>query len=68
VRHWLDRVSELARQVRQITEENVELAHVDQGYTGETAEEAAAEHGSNWKSSSIPTPNAASCCCRAGGW
>jgi transposase len=38
-------VGELARQVQQITQENVALAYVDQGYTGETAEEAAAEHG-----------------------
>jgi len=38
-------VGELARQVQQITEENVELAYVDQGYTGEAAEQAAAEHG-----------------------
>jgi transposase len=38
-------VGELARQVQQSTEENVELAYVDQGYTGEAAEEAAAEHG-----------------------
>ena len=38
-------VGELARQVQQITEENVALAYVDQGYTGEAAEEAAAEHG-----------------------
>lgn len=38
-------VSELARQVQQITEENVELAYVDQGYTGETAEQEAAQHG-----------------------
>jgi len=38
-------VGELARQVRQITEENVELAYVDQGYTGEAAEQAAVEHG-----------------------
>src|SRR5271169_4430187 len=38
-------VDQLARQVQQITEENVELAYVDQGYTGETAEEAAAEQG-----------------------
>ena len=38
-------VGELARQVQQITEENVELAYVDQGYSGETAEQAAAEHG-----------------------
>jgi transposase len=38
-------VGELARQVQQITEENVELAYVDQGYTGEAAEQAAAAHG-----------------------
>lgn len=38
-------VGELAQQVQEITEENVELAYVDQGYTGEAAEEAAAEHG-----------------------
>jgi transposase len=38
-------VGELARQVQQITEENVELAYVDQGYTGEAAEQAAAQHG-----------------------
>lgn len=38
-------VGELARQVQQITEQNVELAYVDQGYTGEAAEAAAAEHG-----------------------
>src|ERR1700681_1237948 len=38
-------VGKLARQVQQITEENVELAYVDQGYTGETAEKAAAKHG-----------------------
>jgi len=31
--------------VQQITEENVELAYVDQGYTRESAEEGAAEHG-----------------------
>jgi transposase len=38
-------VGELARQVQQITGEQVGLAYVDQGYTGEAAEEAAAEHG-----------------------
>jgi transposase len=38
-------VGELARQVQQITEQSVELAYVDQGYTGEAAEDAAAEHG-----------------------
>lgn len=38
-------VGELTRQVQEITQEIVELAHVDQGYTGEAAEEAAAGHG-----------------------
>jgi transposase len=38
-------VGEPARQVKQITEENVELAYVDQGYSEEAVEEAAAEHG-----------------------
>jgi len=36
-------VGELARQVQQITEENVELAYVDQGYTGEAVEKATAK-------------------------
>jgi transposase len=36
---------ELARQVKQITEENVELAYVDQGYTGDAVEYAAAQQG-----------------------
>jgi transposase len=38
-------VSELARQVQEVTGEHVELAFVDQGYTGENAAMAAAEHG-----------------------
>src|SRR5579863_7443303 len=38
-------VGELARQVQQITEEHVELAYVNQGYTGEAAEQAAAQQG-----------------------
>lgn len=38
-------VGELAGQVQQITGEHVELAYVDQGYTGEAAQDAAAEHG-----------------------
>ena len=38
-------VGELAEQVQQVTGEHVELAYVDQGYTGHAAEEAAAEHG-----------------------
>jgi transposase len=38
-------VEELARAVQEVTNEHVELAYVDQGYTGEEAERAAAGHG-----------------------
>jgi transposase len=38
-------VSELAAQLQQVTGENVELAYVDQGYTGDAAAQAAAPHG-----------------------
>jgi transposase len=38
-------VEELARAVQEVTNDHVELAWVDQGYTGEEAERAAAEHG-----------------------
>jgi transposase len=38
-------VERLAEEVQRITEQNVELAYVDQGYTGETAFQAAQKHG-----------------------
>jgi len=38
-------VSELAERVQAETGETVEMAYVDQGYTGENAADAAAEHG-----------------------
>lgn len=38
-------VGQLVEQVQQITGDQVELAYVDQGYTGETARDAAAAHG-----------------------
>lgn len=38
-------VAELAERVREVTGESVELAFVDQGYTGEAAAEAATAHG-----------------------
>jgi transposase len=38
-------VERLAEGIQRITEENVELAYVDQGYTGEAAADAAARHG-----------------------
>lgn len=40
-----DQVEKLAEEVQQITGERVELAYVDQGYTGEAAQQAAAAHG-----------------------
>lgn len=38
-------VGQLAEAVQDATGESVELAYVDQGYTGETAADAAAQHG-----------------------
>jgi len=38
-------VGQLAQDVQTVTGEMVEVAFVDQGYTGETAEQAASEHG-----------------------
>ncbi len=38
-------VAALAEEVQEITGQSVELAYVDQGYTGEETAEAAAEHG-----------------------
>src|SRR5215212_1908957 len=38
-------VEKLAEEIQQATAENVEIAYVDQGYTGERASELAAEHG-----------------------
>lgn len=40
-----EQVGKLAETVQQITGEHVELAYVDQGYTGEAAQQAAASHG-----------------------
>jgi transposase len=40
-----EQVAALAAQVQEVTGEQVELAYVDQGYTGEAAAEAAAAHG-----------------------
>jgi transposase len=40
-----EQVAALAEEVQQVTGNSVELAYVDQGYTGENAAQAAAEHG-----------------------
>ncbi len=40
-----EQVAVLAKEVQQVTGNNVELAYVDQGYTGPNAAEAAQRHG-----------------------
>lgn len=40
-----EQVEQLAQAVQEITGETVELAYVDQGYTGKTAEDGAQKHG-----------------------
>lgn len=40
-----EQVEQLAREVQEITGDTVELAYVDQGYTGKTAEDGAQKHG-----------------------
>lgn len=47
-------VGELAQQVQAITGETVEIAFVDQGYTGEEPAEAAAEQGIELKVIKLP--------------
>ena len=40
-----DQVGKLAEKIKELTDGRVELAYVDQGYTGERAASAAADHG-----------------------
>ena len=48
-------VSELAKRVQEETGETVEVAFVDQGYTGENAADAAEEHGIKLEVVKLPT-------------
>ena len=48
-------VSELAKRVQEETGETVEIAYVDQGYTGENAADAAQEHGIKLEVVKLPT-------------
>ena len=48
-------VSELAKRVQEETGETVEIAFVDQGYTGENAADAAEEHGIKLEVVKLPT-------------
>ena len=61
-------VAALAEQVQQATAQSVELAFVDQGYTGNTAAEAAAAHGIQLEVVQTRRRQArASCSCPAAG-
>jgi transposase len=40
-----EQVEELAQKIQEVTGDSVELAYVDQGYTGDDAKEAALQHG-----------------------
>jgi transposase len=61
-------VGELAAQIQQATGDNVELAYVDQGYTGEAAARQGRSTASDLRWSSSRKPRRALCCCRAAGW
>jgi len=50
-----DQVSELAKRAQAETGETVEIAYVDQGYTGENAADAAEEHGIKLEVVKLPT-------------
>lgn len=48
-------VAELAQQIQEVTGDNVEIAFVDQGYTGDTPAEAAKAHGIRLEVVKLPT-------------
>jgi transposase len=47
-------VEQLARTIQAVTDDSVEIAWVDQGYTGERAEQAARKHGIDLKVVKLP--------------
>ena len=58
----------LAAQIQEATGASVEVAFVDQGYTGEQPAADAEAHGIRLEVVKLPTPNMALCCCLAAGW
>jgi transposase len=56
-------VGELVRAVQEVTGQHVEIAYVDQGYTGPDAQEAAQEQGVHLEVVKLPKPRRALCCC-----
>lgn len=61
-------VEALAEDMEQVTGGTVEMAYVDQGYTGQARRRPPRTTVSGSKWSSTLWPNAASCCCRDVGW
>lgn len=61
-------VGELTAAVQEATGENVEVACVDQGYTGEKPAEEAATHGVRLEVVKLAEANAALCCCPGDEW
>ena len=49
-----DQAEQLARRVQRVTAQSVELAYVDQGYTGDRAAEAAEVHGMALETVKLP--------------
>jgi Transposase DDE domain len=60
-------VETLACAIQQATGENVELAYVDQGYSGEESAQRLRSTASVWRWSSTRRLGAALCFCRGGG-
>ena len=61
-------VAALTAQVQAVTGEHVEIAYVDQGYTGPDPAASAAAHGIELVVVKTPRPNAALSCCPNDGW
>ncbi len=60
-------VDQLAQAVQETTGQTVEVAFVDQGYTGDDAAQIPLNRAFAWKSSSCPTPREALCSCPVAG-
>jgi len=61
-------VAELAEQVQEVTGDSIEVAFVDQGYTGDQPAQQAAVHGLHLEVVRLPEATKAACCCPAAGW
>ena len=61
-------VGRIAKAIQAETGESLAIAFVDQGYTGEKPEAAAAEHGIALEVTSCQRPSAALSCCPDDGW